>query len=306
MSISTSKEIASVSYNGTDIPLKSAEKETWVLNNSLDISSAAESIYIVDFLVPSKEDDVGVGKKLFLSGNTLSGDFTKKTEEGSISTTDTLYSNDAWRSQADRKFVFDQPTTGTLRTWLETNAVLQGDNLAIEPSKKVKITSDGTTTVNVEVPYDGIAQVKIDVDVAPSGLRAFGYPWPRFSTGTDNVVANWESMDIDMASASTTLTLDSNVEDYIFAFGTAGGYLQSAFYIDGRTFYYSNSYTPIPFRSTNGSYFHGATIAYDMANPKQIEFQVDDVKQTISSTVLSDCLFNPVVYYKLKSEIVNA
>lgn len=225
MSISTTKQIASVSYNGTDIPLKSAQEETWVLNNSLDISSAAESIYIVDFLVPSKEDDVGVGKKLFLSGNTLSGEFKKKTEQGSILTTDTLYSNGAWRSQADRKFIFDQPTTGTLRTWLEANAVLQEDNLAIEPKHNVTITSNGITTVDASAPYDGMAEVEVVTNI--SGMS---YPFPMANNNSFTSITLDTIEDVIEVDLSNQFDNINSIDDLMFMFKNNGSV---GFYVDG-------------------------------------------------------------------------
>ena len=67
------------------------------------------------------------------------------------------------------KVTFAIAPTGALLTWLQANGVKQEKNLAIQPSKSLTITSNGTTTITPDVPYDAMGQVGVTVNVASSG-----------------------------------------------------------------------------------------------------------------------------------------
>lgn len=77
---------------------------------------------------------------------------------------------DAYR----KKMVFPKPVTGTLLQVLIKIAVKQPDNYAIQgynnsaKIKKVTITSNGTTTITPDAPYDGMKNVNVTVNVAGS------------------------------------------------------------------------------------------------------------------------------------------
>ena len=68
-------------------------------------------------------------------------------------------------NEADRKLTFDTPPTGALLTWLQSNAVKQPDDTAVQDTKAVTITSNGTVSVTPDAPYDALKKVDVTVDV---------------------------------------------------------------------------------------------------------------------------------------------
>lgn len=68
-----------------------------------------------------------------------------------------------------RKITFSTPPTGDLLTWLEANAVKQASDTAVQESKSISITENGTTTVSPDVPYDAIKSVEVVTNAASSG-----------------------------------------------------------------------------------------------------------------------------------------
>lgn len=74
-----------------------------------------------------------------------------------------------WTLANYRKLVFSDAPTGNLLTWLQTNGVKQEDNLAIESSKALEITSNGITFVTPDAPYDALKKVDVTVNVASGG-----------------------------------------------------------------------------------------------------------------------------------------
>lgn len=76
-------------------------------------------------------------------------------------------------NEAYRKLTFDTTPTGDLLTWLQSNAVKQPDDTAVQDTKAVTITSNGTVSVTPDAPYDGLSSVDVTVDVAGSGGGGF-------------------------------------------------------------------------------------------------------------------------------------
>ena len=72
-------------------------------------------------------------------------------------------------NEAYRKLTFDAPPTGALFTWLQANGVKQPDDTAVQDTKALTITSNGTISVTPDVPYDALSSVDVTVDVAGSG-----------------------------------------------------------------------------------------------------------------------------------------
>lgn len=74
-----------------------------------------------------------------------------------------------------KKLVFSSPVTGELLTLLTQIAVKQPVNYAIqgynnsEKIKKVTITSNGTTTITPDAPYDAMKNVAVTINVAGTG-----------------------------------------------------------------------------------------------------------------------------------------
>ena len=72
-------------------------------------------------------------------------------------------------NEAYRKLTFDTPPTGALLTWLQSNAVKQPDDTAVQDTKALTITSNGTVSVTPDAPYDGLNSVDVTVNVSGGG-----------------------------------------------------------------------------------------------------------------------------------------
>ena len=72
-------------------------------------------------------------------------------------------------NEAYRKLTFDTPPTGALLTWLQANGIKQPDDTAVQDTKAVTITSNGTVSVTPDAPYDALKKVDVTVNVASGG-----------------------------------------------------------------------------------------------------------------------------------------
>ena len=72
-------------------------------------------------------------------------------------------------NEAYRKLTFDTSPAGALLTWLQSNATKQPDDTAVQDTKAVTITSNGTVSVTPDAPYDGLSSVDVTVNVASGG-----------------------------------------------------------------------------------------------------------------------------------------
>lgn len=165
MSLDTTKSIKSITYNGTEIPLASTTSgntsEIWMLNESVDVSKKFS--YSINFT--NCENPYN---SISVSGNpssTSSGVFYALLYGQTIILTSDKAGafGPTWGEM--RKLIFATAPTGDLLTWLQANAVKQEKNLTIQPSKSLTITSNGTTTITPDAPYDGIGQVGVTVNV---------------------------------------------------------------------------------------------------------------------------------------------
>ena len=68
-------------------------------------------------------------------------------------------------NEAYRKLTFDTPPTGALLTWLQANGVKQPDGTAVQDTKALTITSNGTVSVTPDAPYDGLSSVDVTVAI---------------------------------------------------------------------------------------------------------------------------------------------
>lgn len=90
---------------------------------------------------------------------------------------------DAYR----KKMLFPKPVTGTLLQVLTKIAVKQPDNYAIQgynnsaKIKKATITSNGTTTITPDAPYDAMKNVSVTVNVAGETVRDFLIPMSMYA-----------------------------------------------------------------------------------------------------------------------------
>lgn len=136
--------------------------ETWVLNENVDTST--KQTFVCSF-----ESNGRTFSKLVIGGRgvpgpdglvySLSFDDTK-VAEGGLFLAESLY----------RKVTFATAPTGGLLTWLQSNAVKQASDTAVQPSKALTVTSNGTTTITADAPYDAIKQVDLTVNVSGSEL----------------------------------------------------------------------------------------------------------------------------------------
>ena len=114
-----------------------------------------------------------------------------------------------FNDESYRKLTFDTPPTGDLLTWLQANGVKQPDDTAVQDTKALTITSNGTVSVTPDAPYDGLSSVDVTVNVSSGGGSGAGFKVTFPATAN-----NWDKVDQDYAYillADGTLKL---VEDY--------------------------------------------------------------------------------------------
>lgn len=107
-------------------------------------------------------------------------------------------------NEAYRKLTFDTSPAGALLTWLQSNATKQPDDTAVQDTKAVTITSNGTVSVTPDVPYDGLSSVDVTVDVASGGGGGAGFSVTFPATAT-----NW-----DYAIYANLLISDGTVKSF--------------------------------------------------------------------------------------------
>lgn len=157
--------------------------ETWVLKAELAIPDAHVS-YPVDATMYSNnyQRDVNVVQIDMASEHltffVLNDDNNRDSVNG--------YAYGEWYDNSYRKLVFNVPPTGDLLTWLTANGVKQPANLAVQPSKDVTITSNGTTEIMPDAPYDVMEKANLTVDVA-SGGAGFSVTFPATATDWGDV-----------------------------------------------------------------------------------------------------------------------
>lgn len=135
----------------------SGAKETWVLNETPHSGNAT---YTISFT--SNNTRYSKLKILPFVGKRLTyGDTLVYGSRSAIGA--------GWINQAYRKLTFDTPPTGALLTWLQANGVKQPDDTAVQDTKALTITSNGTVSVTPDAPYDALKKVDVTVDVASGG-----------------------------------------------------------------------------------------------------------------------------------------
>ena len=145
---------------------EASTSETWVLKAELAIPDDHVS-YPVDATMYSNnyQRDVNVVQIDMASEHltffVLNDDNNRDSVNG--------YAYGEWYDNSYRKLVFNVPPTGDLLTWLTANGVKQPANLAVQPSKDVTITSNGTTEITPDAPYDALSSVDVTVNVSGGG-----------------------------------------------------------------------------------------------------------------------------------------
>lgn len=134
--------------------------ETWVLNKAAKFSPTMQ--YAVNFNSNGKSfTSISAGTARLLYGNTTAARATPVQGPAFVTS--------KWTEEAYRKLVFNTPPTGDLLTWLTANGVKQPANLAVQPSKDVTITSNGTTEITPDEPYDVMEKANVTVNVPTGG-----------------------------------------------------------------------------------------------------------------------------------------
>lgn len=142
-----------------DVAATAAEKETWVLNNKVD-----DTVVSFDCNFSSNGESFSGLSVAKAFGNIY------KLAYGSKEVAVSEYNDYServwgWANIAYRKLVFTTPPTGNLLTWLQANGVKQDANLAVQPSKDVTVTSNGTTEITPDAPYDVMEKANVTVNV---------------------------------------------------------------------------------------------------------------------------------------------
>ncbi len=111
-------------------------------------------------------------------------------------------------NEAYRKLTFDTPPTGALLTWLQSNATKQPDDTAVQDTKALTITSNGTVSVTPDAPYDALKKVDVTVDVASGGGGGAGFKVTFPATAANWDMVNTEDVDIFLADGTTKSVID--------------------------------------------------------------------------------------------------
>lgn len=152
-----------------------AAKETWVIKSSASGELVTTQISFTSngqkFTSIGANSNSGLVMILYYDSTEIAG-YDPGTEQ--------QYSFD---DDAYRKLTFDAPPTGDLLTWLQANGVKQPDDTAVQDTKALTITSNGTVSITPDAPYDAVAQVYVTVDVASGGGGAgFSVTFPATAT----------------------------------------------------------------------------------------------------------------------------
>lgn len=151
------ESINTIYGNALILPSKgNAAKETWVLNNIVLIAPTQH--FTAKFVSNGQ---------IFQTISRVGGNFCYNTIAVGGGNIPQITK---WFNQAYRKITFDAPPTGDLLTWLQANGVKQPDDTAVQDTKALTITSNGTVSVTSDAPYDALKKVDVTVDVASGGV----------------------------------------------------------------------------------------------------------------------------------------
>ena len=180
--VPTSQTVANLATSIDSIPSGGA-KETWVIKSNAAGEFATTQIAFTSngqkFTSIGTNNDSGTFVILYYDNNEVAG---YDPGFGGV------YEFD---NEAYRKLTFDTPPTGDLLTWLQSNAVKQPDDTAVQDTKALTITSNGTVSVTPDAPYDGLSSVDVTVNVSGGGGGGAGFKVTFPATATNwNFAAN--------------------------------------------------------------------------------------------------------------------
>ena len=129
---------------------------------------------------------------------------------------------DSWASEAYRKLTFATAPTGDLLAWLEKYGVKQPANLAVQPSKDVTITSNGTTEITPDAPYDALKKVNLTANVvADVPLVTVTFKATQFG---DEINSPGEDAFVEMQRIVVSAFVDGNISlDNMYNFSNQWG-----------------------------------------------------------------------------------
>lgn len=168
---------------------ESSTSETWVLDSAAYYADTGRTF-----------NAVFTSNGLSFSSITLSENFREQISYDST----VVKSFDRWASEVYRKLTFATAPTGDLLAWLEKFGVKQPANLAVQSSKDVTITSNGTTEITPDAPYDVMEKANVTVDVASGGGGA------GFKVTFPATAKNWGAV-----SAADLLLSDGTVKSFL-------------------------------------------------------------------------------------------
>lgn len=236
--------------------------ETWVLNESLNLINLSVSINFVS-------DNMSFIKFELFNGQrsiTRAGDISAAgldyytTPQNRVTIDPSLTS---WKTNPYRKVTFATAPTGDLLTWLQSNAVKQASDTAVQPSKVLTVTSNGTTTITPDAPYDAIKQVDLTVNVPRIDYNTIATTWAKYDCNFDNnedktisVTGNITglvavlctdgeyfavfTLGIPFNGTAITLSIQNNL--WQFNTDSGGVYVQMKDQDPGATTFYANNY----------------------------------------------------------------
>ena len=193
--------------------------ETWVLKAELAIPDDHVS-YPVDATMYSNnyQRDVNVVQIDMASEHltffVLNDDNNRDSVNG--------YAYGEWYDNSYRKLVFNVPPTGDLLTWLTANGVKQPANLAVQPSKDVTVTSNGTTEITPDAPYDALKKVNLTANVvADVPLVTVTFKATQFG---DEINSPGEDASVEMKRIVVSAFVDGNISlDNMYNFSNQWG-----------------------------------------------------------------------------------
>lgn len=194
--------------------------ETWVLNESLNLINLSVSINFVSNNTSFIKFEVFNGQRSITRAGdiSVSGLNYYTTSQNTITIDPSLAS---WKKNPYRKVTFATAPTGDLLTWLQSNAVKQASDTAVQPSKAVTVTSNGTTAITADAPYDAIKQVDLTVNVTSGGGETTSLTVHVDTSNIDKVLyCLWQTSNGWMGTSNFDSTTNFTVPNVI-----VGGYV---------------------------------------------------------------------------------
>lgn len=153
--------------------------ETWVLNESLNLINLSVSInFVSDNMSFIKFELFNGQRSITRAGDISAAGLNYYTTSQNRVTIDPSLTS--WKTNPYRKVTFATAPTGDLLSWLQSNAVKQAHDTAVQPSKALTVTSNGTTTITPDAPYDAIKQVDLTVNVPRIDYNTIATTWAKY------------------------------------------------------------------------------------------------------------------------------